>query len=393
MKPGKILMASMLAISTATMAFAADIELRITGSTAFRAATHAAISALIEPATREIGYVGTSGAAGATQAIYSGTMVGSSQTIVVQTSYSGSLGGIASVAAVPPVPLTTWPAESNLTGTPGEHQITSPAFISAVANVALADNSQTESGNIGAGFTTLTARRVGVVPFVWVKGKHADPAIRDALENVKNINTLQARVLLGGGVPLSFFTGSASDAEYLTLPLGRDKDSGTRLAALLEAGLTVNSPVDQYEAVVVDDQIVDVVPWAPEAGYTSGGTLASTLNLEVSADLPGVLLGYVGINDATRLGATLDTVNGTLTGDAVLTFNGEPFSYEAVRQGRYSFWNYEYLLHGALNSNQQNAVTQLGNLITNDYAQLSGIKIDASFRVERSGAGRDIFPN
>ncbi|AHF92231.1 hypothetical protein OPIT5_20270 [Opitutaceae bacterium TAV5] len=391
MKPGKILMASMLAISTATMAFAADIELRITGSTAFRAATHAAINALIEPATREIGYVGTSGAAGATQAIYSGVMVGTSQTIVVQTSYSGSLGGIASVAAVPPVPLTTWPAESNLTGIPGEHQITGPAFISAVANVALADNSQGESGNIGAGFTTLTARRVGVVPFVWVKGNHADPTVQDALAKVKNINALQARVLLNGGVPLSFFTGDAADADYYTLPVGRDKESGTRLAALLEAGFSVDSYVEQYEAIVSGTEIVDFGLWPTDGGYTSGGTLATNLALPVNADQPVVLLGYVGINDATRLGAVLDTDTGTLTGDAILTFNGEPFSYDAIRQGRYSFWNYEYLLHGALNSNQQNAVTQLGDLITNDYAQLSGIKIDASFRVVRAGAGQPIF--
>src|SRR5271165_3910640 len=90
MKTTKLLLAALSALAFAGTANAQTV-IHITGSTAFRAAAHAAIEAILDS-----GYTGayTGTAIGsANQAIFEGTATNGTS-VIIKTSFSGSIGGI-----------------------------------------------------------------------------------------------------------------------------------------------------------------------------------------------------------------------------------------------------------------------------------------------------------
>jgi hypothetical protein len=182
--------------------------------------------------------------------------------------------------------------------------------------------------------------------------------------------------------------------------MGRDEDSGTRLTSFAESGFGVfGSPV-QYVATVSSGAITSIAPYqaqtilgisypAGHSGYSSGGTLATTLNSPVAAaardslNAKFALLAYFGTNDA----------NGVNAGANNLTFNGVAYSADNVREGKYTFWGYEHLMYrSTLTGNAKTVADQLAAQIKNTDAAVSGVLL-STMHVSRTTEGAVITHN
>jgi hypothetical protein len=182
----KGMMAGMAVLGAAVLANAEPSTeatiLRITGSTAFRSATHSAIVSMFDSAPKA-GYAGSS-LSGSGRSFFFGTVGG--QQVIITTSWSGSTGGIQVVAGAIPVGFladtladsTSTPvlatAGANATG--GTQISSSSSFGSnlQVADVAMGDSYQSATP-----FKTpvLSSTRVGVIGFKWLVNRGLSSAM------------------------------------------------------------------------------------------------------------------------------------------------------------------------------------------------------------------------
>jgi hypothetical protein len=333
MNPLKSLFLVGVATVSLSSAAHAQTELRLTGSTAFRSATHAAITKILAPGYRATHVGSTLGSAG--QATFSGTLLGTTEEVVIKTSWSGSVGGVHTVSQnidVNFIPVSALPASGTTTGA-------APGAEAGKPDVAMTDNFQAATPFPSP---VLVDKPVGVVPFKWVASKGA-PA------GLSNINPQLAQAVFGAGsAALSLFTGLAADEGMKVFATGRDPDSGTRLTTFAEAGVGVNAEVVQYQPSISSGAVTAHVPW-PETvvngitfrtgngGYSSGGSLVTTMQATTAA-LSGYYVSYMGLSDATSA-----INNGT--GAKELTYNGVLYSLDNVKNGLYTFWCYEHLMY------------------------------------------------
>jgi hypothetical protein len=401
MKMIKTALAALTALAFVGAA-SAQTTIRITGSTAFRAATITAIGNILNSGYT-YGYVGSS-VTGANQATFVGTTKTGSLPVIIKCSWAGSVGGVQTIAQQSPVVTTTLPyiAETSPLTATGAVLTSSTATFDSPANadIAMSDTFQSSTAYYGTGYTTLTDTVVGVVPFVWTKGKSSDTAVQASLDTVTNITPLLARAVLTGGAPLSMFTGSSADSGVYVYAMGRDEDSGTRLTAFAESGFGIfNSPI-QYEGTVTSGAITAIAPYRAQtilgisyttghSGYASGGTLAGVLNNPVSASARDslnakfALIAYFGKNDA----------NGVNGGNNNLTYNGVAYSDAAVQEGKYTFWGYEHLTYrNTLTGNGKTVADQLATQIKTTDAAVSGVLL-STMHVSRSTEGAVITHN
>ncbi len=394
MKAPKILLASLLALSTAGVA-QAQTTVHITGSTAFRTATQTAILDMLQSGA-SVGFVGSS-YAGAGEAIIVGTTKSNSIPVTIKTYWSGSLGGILTVSQQ--IPLANFLSSSNTLSGGTNTAIASPVFDSAdIPEVCMADGWQNTSQ-----YPTpiLTAQTVGAVSFKFLKNKGA-PA------GLTNMTPLQAQALWNhGSLPLSMWTGNSSDSNTLVYALGRDPDSGTRKTAFLEAGIQTfvssltPTIVVQYAPTnaggLVTSKNTGAITsqgyWPPESvdnisfpqgdgGYSSGGDLATAMG----QTSPYIYVTYVGLSDASTaigLGAT------------ELTYNGVTYSHTAAENGPYTFWTFEQLdylsTYGSTDANGKKVADLLAQQIANE--NLSGVGESlSSMTVTRSQEGGPVTP-
>src|SRR5260370_2717856 len=96
MKILKTIMASCLALTGISAAYAQTV-IHIHGSTAYRAAVYWAINDILAPGYT-FGYTGTSGVLKASQAIFTGTTSTGGISVIIKTSFNGSVGGISTLA-------------------------------------------------------------------------------------------------------------------------------------------------------------------------------------------------------------------------------------------------------------------------------------------------------
>ena len=390
------------ALAFAGAALAQTTTIRITGSTAFRAATVTAIGNILNPGYT-YGYIGSS-VTGANQSTFVGTTKTGNLSVIIKCSWAGSVGGVQTIAQQSPVVTTTNPyiSETNaltatgLVLTAGTATFDSPAN----ADIAMSDTFQSSTAFNGTGYNTLVDTVVGVVPFVWTKGQHSDAAVQASLANVTNMTPLLARAVLNGGAPLSMFTGTAADSSVYVYAMGRDEDSGTRLVEFAESGFGVFGSPIQFEPTVAGGAITAIAPYHAQtilgisyptghSGYSSGGTLAGVLNTPVSAsarDSLGAkfaLIAFFGKNDA----------NGVNGGQNNLTYNGVPYSDANVQEGKYTYWGYEHLTYrSTLTGNAKTVADQLANQIKTTDATVSGVLL-STMHVSRSTEGAVITHN
>jgi len=361
-------MAGLAALAIASTASAQTNIIRITGSTAFRAATHTAISHVLNPGF-VYGYSGTS-SNGASIAEYRGSTIGDNLPVDIKTSWAGSVGGVATL--VNNATISTWLAATNLTAA-GTQNETGPYDAPVTADVTMSDSFQ---GSTAFTSPTLNDQTVGVVPFVWVRNNGSPSAIT-------NMTSLLAQALLSNGrVRLSQFTGVEADATPV-LAVGRDADSGTRLCAFADSGFGVFSLPVQYQVDISAGAVTNVEFYPPQTingdfydygqgGYSGGGSVASALNATNSSSVvnPGLtisngcwMVGYLGVNDASGV-----------NGNNNLTYNGVAYSTNAVAEGTYTFWAYEHLMYrSSLAGDQKTVADKIATQIKNTDASVSGI--------------------
>jgi hypothetical protein len=429
-KTSKLILASFFVMAAVQMA-SAQIEIRITGSTAFRTAVHTAIQNILQPGFT-IGYTGNgANVLGATEAIFKGTTVTSGIAVTIKTAWSGSVGGVFSLTTgngipdptanpaitagflVDSTPTSAPPGTANVPATFEVPVAPAAADKAGFPNITMSDSFQASAGPISKTLTTPvlvgwsgdpTSGKIGVVPFVWVRNAGAPTTLSNMT------NQLASAVLTQGSLPLYQFTNVATDVIQVFVT-GRNNDSGTRLDAFAESGFGIGGSAEQVDPTNPAPGGFDHIAagaWVAGAngvtfynptttGRSSGGTLAgdmtatgSNTNLNSTTSVGtvpgGWLVTYLGINDS-------NTVNG---GANDMTYNGVAYSPLAVEQGQYTFWAYEHLyfspqLH-ALPATDNHIVVanQLATRLTNVDATASGILL-SSMLVARVAEGLPVF--
>lgn len=395
MKNKFALLAGLAAVAFSTPASAADLVIRITGSTAMRSQVHSTL-------TGSLGYTNdawtTNSASAASSAsfhVYSKVTntPNSGDKTIIKTSWSGSVAGVQAVAQN----LTTlrWLPD----GTTGTALATSTAVVEAIpADIAFSDVWQNATV-----FNTpnLSDTIVGVVQFRWVTNEGSP---------ITNITPQQIRVLYSSGeLPLSFFTGNTPDVATKVYAFGRDPDSGTRVTAFAEPGLGTNPTVVQYKPTISGGAMTEIYPYPAttlfgiplvtgNSGESSGSTLATFVGA-TSTSVPvraatGVTTGEVpaaqiyavaplGPSDAgtaVTAGATIIGYNGRNPSDANLA--------NEIKNGSYHFWSYLHCMHNGLTGDKLSFYGTLSSTLTTTAS--GGIKL-SEMAVQRFSDGGNIF--
>jgi hypothetical protein len=309
---------ALVAMLGGSLSCLAQVEVKLTGSTAFRSSIWAAIPNL---------YTGSGGSAptvvdpqtGSALAgnakTFSGTMPAlyGTQTVVIKTSFSGSVEGIVNLVGAANPTGVTQPGYLNTDGTLDSN---------TVADAAMSDVFQdTTNYSNAAGFPSLDDRSVGVVTFGWYKGATADAS---SLVNVQP--QLLSALFANGNINKSLFTGLPADSASKVYLVGRNALSGTRLVTQADCFWGANSDSALYK-LVGNTPTLDT---AATPGFTSGGSVRTVLQSTTST---GPFVGYLSNND----GNTISTQR--------LTYNGVGFSKDAVKNGTYTLWSYQHLLY------------------------------------------------
>jgi len=293
------------------------------------------------------------------------------QTVVIKTSFSGSVEGIV-----------------NLVGAANPSGVTQPGYINAdgtldastAADAAMSDVFQdTTTYSNAAGFPALNDISVGAVTFGWYRGATADAA---SLANVQPqlLNALFAN----GNINKSLFTGLAADSGVAVYLVGRNALSGTRLVTQADSFWGANSDSALYK-LVGNAPTLDT---AATPGFTSGSGVRTVLQSTTST---GPFVGYLSNNDGNAISTQR------------LNYNGIPFSKDAVKNGSYTLWSYQHLFYrptiaaskkvlfeGKLNPSKplisDGLVKAIDNLLVAGDASQNNIAL-SQMTVERTGDG------
>lgn len=300
----------------------AQVELTVTGSTAFRTITIERSAAIFDP-----GYTAITNDATAGKITFTGTMTTAApvlgNTVVrLRLSFSGSLSGMNAVNNLTPV--NTAEAEGGVTA----NKVPDAAFSDVFPAAAVPPIPD----------AAFTQYNVGVVPMVYVKN--------NGLAEVSNITQDQAVFLMvnsGASMPQTYLGGSSSSGVYL---IGRDGGSGTR-ATVEKCTKFVGSPVLWATNGTGSYVITN--------GYSSGGSVRNVVKGAADA------IGYMSLGDWLPIAGQ----------STVLAYNGVPFNITNVYTGQYTIWGYQHLVHrvGGLSGSQQQVFNALKNAIVDPNYQ------------------------
>lgn len=418
MKKSILLVAGLAAAAFTTQSSAADLVIRLTGSSAFRSLADTKIVGL--------GFTRVAGLSNGTWVNYQKVTntPNSGDKTILKTNWSGSVAGIKTVATsdttVPFLPdaFTNGGAATNS----GNATDTGTAPDIAFSDVFQSSTLYTTP--------TLSKSKVGVVQF---------RAVTNADSPITKVNYQQLRALFttSTGLPLSSFTGNTFDAGTKVYGIGRDPDSGTRITFLAETGIGANSTVVHWHpkaSASVTDACEALVPWEPSTafgttfaegngGYASGGTLAGVMRLKTGASngLGGVKVGpsgpatanntpdystaltataapcyfisFAGLSDvATILGAA----NATGAPGHVLTIENNDSDISSTTQlsadvmnGLNTMWGYEWMYHNGLTGDKLQFFTDLASAVSSTAN--AGVSL-ADMKVQRLIDGGVILP-
>ena len=363
--------------------------IRITGSSAFRESAHNAIKNAFSSVN--YAYTGTS-LTSANQAIFvapPGTLagIGAGVTLVIKTSWSGSVEGLRDVANNGTATVSYLANGQTVSsgGTSGATTLVSETG----AKVAFSDVSKNASPYASLSWT---GDKVAVLVFA--------PVATSNLGDNQNVTQKQFQALFRNGfAPKSFITGLSADAGSYVFATGRNDGSGTRTVYAAESGLGDSDLAKSYRlnalqqwriegAADTTHSAVRLWPLADGAnasiiwngdvfegngGYSSGGTLRSLLDdafaSTVNAQGPDGSTAFTisapnTVSMLTVLGATDAAVS--ITGGAkLLSWNGTKITPQTaangglnaadrlkVAYGLYTLWSYEYLYARGLDANE-----------------------------------------
>ena len=246
---------------------------------------------------------------------------------------------------------------------------------------------------MGVAYASLTDNVVGVVAFTFA-GSKGFPAGQSMTPQIAQ------SLFPGGNVHLSQFTGSSNDDNTGVIATGRDDDSGTRLTAMAETNVGVNTVLTQYKPTVSSGTITSLALYpmatingvshpAGDGGESSGGSLRAYLPDTVSvgaaqqvdsAFTGGFLVTYLGVSDFNSVSSA---------GAVALAYTGVPESQAEIIEGAYTFWGYEHLDYKSnISGIKATFATDLANQITNSSsATLSPNVSVGDLKVQRFGDG------
>jgi len=442
MKSFNIITAGSLALGFAAFA-SAQTDVYFTGSTAYRSTVVAAEIAILSngvtPTTVHLGKT----VGGASESAVRG-LDSSSRDIIIHNHWTGSVAGVIDLTSANPLAMIQDSQIPAATAGANDINLTTDNGNTAAGQVSMADCLSTDAAQVlaNANSTGKTAsalartnapidggssggangRPVASVDFEWILGSLATgnsvPANWQASSGgltstgalPLNITQDQALALTTlGQLPLSVITGQAADATSLVIYVGRNEDSGTRVAYQAESaangvtgnkgglsgaavqwqptqsgvGLPQNSSYASLSAVGAGITAIQVWPqnnvvnngtingwsmntkpqisWnvAGHSGYNSGGDVAAILaSPNPVTGLPGTPSGYGNIYIVSAIGiadAQSALVNSVGPNATALAYNGVPYSKANVASGQYALWNYEHLYY--LNGAESNAIT------------------------------------
>ena len=393
----KNILAGGIALSLLATAAHADVELRITGATAFRTATLNAIKAKFDlGASYTFAHNKAAGAVNsADRATFRGTFPGVTGVTTVRCSFNGSVEGIRAIAigGVDNPPFITNAALATPGTDPGEaaneNALVSGSTVTQLAKFAFSDALQS-STPISSPTLSPANPAVGVVVFSPLANEGA-PA------GLTNVTFQQFKALFSqGSLPLSVFTGVATDTKnvYAT---GRNDGSGTRTIYMAESQLGITTQVNQFVMTSTTSTAINTIQKVPAGGANFGaGVDATSASTLWGQDLDGnggyfsgsVLRTEMGKTSASVLvkdadGSTLDSGANVLlvsflsnpdalaarqAGAKILGWNGATLDslntgttlsagdLAKVANGTYSAWSFENLYYNGSLSTDENTV-------------------------------------
>jgi hypothetical protein len=358
MKNTKTLLTLLTGALLSTAAYA-QVELTITGSTAFRSITIDRSAAIYDVGS----LTAVTNDASVGLITFSGTMSNSAHLgptpVKIRLSFSGSASGMLAVKNLTPVSTAE---------TPGVNT-------NKVPDLALSDvfpGSATPPISSTA-FDPENGNYLGVIPFVYVKSNGPG----NTMGGITNITREQAVLLMtasgAGGMPATFLGGSSANAVYMT---GRDSGSGTRITT---------EKCIRFVGTPVLWTTNGAGVYQQTAGLSSGG-----LERGVIAAKPDAI-GYLGRADLAAISTVATNIS----------YDGVAYSSTAVQNGSYGLWGYEHMVNRAngLSGNQQAVRNALFAAITDPTYQSTNPNYTVSFEslaamhVSRGADGGDIFSN
>lgn len=305
-------------------------DIYITGSSAFRANVFNAVSNLYNPAPNING-----GSGGVSSSSSRWTMSGQiptlfgTRTINVHCSFNGSVQGVHGLYD------NTDKSVFYANGTPGDTNLVTNTVSCAFSDV---DSSSTAYALDPSSFYE---KYCAVQPFVYVRSLNCP-------NTFTNITIQQLLTIMPNGqLPLSYLTGNPADASTPITLVNRSLDSGTRVSAYADALVSGSPAVYYWWTNGTPNYILTNVYLGPSLysyGYVGGGDVKNVL---IIPHVNNVAIGYLGLSDAKGVngGANILSYNGAYPSSDIKTGSSVPAapSFDAVRNGQYSYWAYEVL--------------------------------------------------
>jgi hypothetical protein len=275
----------------------ADVDITITGSTAFRAQVWSRIYSLFDSGsagtTIQPAGTATNGSVGV--ATVNGTMTalcGAGVPVHIRYAFNGSAAGLQALDAGTFLTTKDPTFGTNVTTT--------------AADIAFADNFPNSCTPPIAASHFTADQQVGIPVFAFVKNNGP------GMSTVTNITKELSWVLFNSGatVPSSVFGGTDANPVYL---VGRDNRSGTRITVMKDTSFT-STPLqfgtNSSGALVSASSLATpgtspfgasspTKIFAGQDGYDGGGDLMNCVASQVAGVLTNNVIGYAGLKDAT----------------------------------------------------------------------------------------------
>lgn len=420
MKPYKLAFAVALAALGLADSASAQTKIYISGAPATRKIWNIAITntltSLSGGTAPTTSYTGSSFNS-ANQVTWTGATIGGTP-VTVKASWTGSTGGIQSVAQNPPESNTALQVKFLPDGTSaggGQLDPTSGSNPNELAypHFNLSDTYQNTvpfHGHVtitspATNYVTLqeaTTKPPAITAFKFLANKGAPASLNNITPNLAQL------LFTSGQLPLAFFSGLAADETTQIYSVGRDIASGARYVLLAEAGIGTanNSSLWQKTPTVSGGVITDYQDSAggtinlitfpvSNGGYPSFSAVLTALSATSNAST-GWFVTYVTDSDAATAiaaGAKELSWNGFTIGTATEgAHNTAPVS---IAEGQYTYWSYLHVHYQKtfIQANHPLSYT-LANAIGSDLASdtTTGAILNSDVSVARTSDGGLIAP-
>ena len=376
--------------SVASLSAQTNVDVYITGSTAFRANAYVAATKLYTtPPTIYYGSAANGGAdSGWGSSTASWVMTGTpiagitnlaGKTLIVHGLFTGSIQGVACVEAGTKL---KFPAPSGVAGQ------NCNAYVTNTATIAFDDCSASVTPYPATG--NYAEEAVAVIPFFFAKSMAGG-----VMTNINNVSWEQIRYgIPQGRIPLSAWTAKQSDTNTFIYLMQRTLDSGTRRAETSCSYYTYGDTVGVYlfdktnsffylpttnsvtatasypNGVVGTAGLGNVnLNWG--YGYVAGGDIRDTLKL---TSVSNTAIGYISFSDGKTVGTSSYTnvlsFNGvwpTAEGIGIRSGTSVTNDFSPITQGYYLLWSELVLIHiidPTQQLDQNISQAQLGNNTT-----------------------------